>query len=226
MTNAIKDLRYESTVGDVSPSPPYPERSLSPHLQAQHLSSPATIRASSTLSISFTKECHGRFQALFPPQVASKTGLPPFESERALQALAADSAASIVVGPSGDLLYRFDRDFDTKILNKSFAIRTLQPLLEKAAGLAQWLGRFAFGSALLASLAVVAYAAVIAQRSDNDNRRRDGGGGFDLFFNPFRAIQIWLDPYYGYNPYYYAAMGYEPEPMTFPEVNSERSLRF
>lgn len=90
--------------------------------------------------------------------VCARTGLKPQEADSALQRLASDSLATIRVSESGMLMYSFPQDFKGRIAAKSALIR-FEPQLEAARGALAFVGRFVFGLALFASLAVIGTAA-------------------------------------------------------------------
>ncbi|KAK9153672.1 hypothetical protein Sjap_001152 [Stephania japonica] len=91
--------------------------------------------------------------------VASKAGLKLDETQRALQALAADTNGFLEVSDEGDVLYVFPRDYRSKLASKSFRMR-IEPFLEKSKGAAEYLIRVTFGTALIASIVLV-YTTII-----------------------------------------------------------------
>ncbi|CAA7397029.1 unnamed protein product [Spirodela intermedia] len=132
--------------------------------------------------------------------VASRAGLKLGEAERALQALAADTSGFLEVSDEGDVLYVFSRDYRSKLTAKSFKMK-IEPLLEKSKAGVEYLIRVSFGTALIASIVLVytTIITIISSRSDEDNRGRRGGRGYDsnfaLFFRPSDLFWYW-DPYY------------------------------
>uniref|UniRef100_A0A1D1YWY0 Uncharacterized protein At5g03900, chloroplastic n=2 Tax=Anthurium amnicola TaxID=1678845 RepID=A0A1D1YWY0_9ARAE len=132
--------------------------------------------------------------------VASGAGLKLDESERALQALAADTGGFLEVSDEGDVLYVFPRDYRSKLTAKSFKMR-IEPFLEKSKAAAEYLIRVSFGTALIASIVLVytTIIAIISSRSDEDNRGRRGGRAYDssfsVYFRPSDLFWYW-DPYY------------------------------
>lgn len=139
--------------------------------------------------------------------VASKAGLKLNEAEKALQALAADSGGFLEVSDEGDVLYVFPRDYRTKLAGKSLRLR-FEPVLDRIKAVAEYLIRVSFGTALLASIAIVytAIIAILSGRSEEDNRGRRGrsydsglgrpyNSGFNIFISPADLFWYW-DPYY------------------------------
>ncbi|CAA6660662.1 unnamed protein product [Spirodela intermedia] len=124
--------------------------------------------------------------------VASRAGLKLGEAERALQALAADTSGFLEVSDEGDVLYVFSRDYRSKLTAKSFKMK-IEPLLEKSKAGVEYLIRVSFGTALIASIVLVytTIITIISSRSDEDNRGRRGGRGYDsnfaLFFREYIA---------------------------------------
>ncbi|XP_042510923.1 uncharacterized protein At5g03900, chloroplastic [Macadamia integrifolia] len=131
--------------------------------------------------------------------VASKAGLKLNESQKALQALAADAGGFLEVSDEGDVLYVFPKDYRSKLYAKSFRMR-VEPWLGKAKSAVEYLIRVSFGTALIASIVIV-YTTIIAllsSRSEEDNRGRRGrsyDSGFTFFFRPSDLFWYW-DPYY------------------------------
>lgn len=132
--------------------------------------------------------------------VASRAGLKLNEADRALQALAADTAGFLEVSDEGDVLYVFPKDYRSKLAAKSFRIK-LEPLLDKLKAASEYLIRVSFGTALIMSIVLVytTIIALVSSRSDDDNRGRRGGRSFDsgvtVFFSPSDLFWYW-DPYY------------------------------
>ncbi|XP_078434883.1 iron-sulfur cluster biosynthesis family protein [Wolffia australiana] len=132
--------------------------------------------------------------------VASKAGLKLGEAERALQALAADTGGFLEVSDEGDVLYVFSKDYRSKLTSKSFKMK-VEPILEKVKAAFEYLIRVSFGTALIASIILVytTIITIISSRSEEDNRGRRGGRGYDsnfsVFFRPTDLFWYW-DPYY------------------------------
>uniref|UniRef100_A0A2P2MW36 Uncharacterized protein MANES_08G025400 n=1 Tax=Rhizophora mucronata TaxID=61149 RepID=A0A2P2MW36_RHIMU len=131
--------------------------------------------------------------------VAGRAGLKLNEAQKALQALAADTDGFLEVSDEGDLLYVFPKDYRSKLAAKSFRMK-IEPLIDKAKSVADYLIRATFGTTLIASIVLV-YTTIIAlmsSRSEEDNRGRRGGrsygSGFTLYFSPTDFL-FW-DPYY------------------------------
>ncbi|KAF3441655.1 hypothetical protein FNV43_RR15570 [Rhamnella rubrinervis] len=131
--------------------------------------------------------------------VASRAGLKLNESQKALQALAADTNGFLEVSDEGDVLYVFPKDYRAKLAAKSLRIK-FEPLFDKAKATAEYLVRVSFGTALIASIVLVytTIIAIVSSRSDEDNRGRRGrsyDSGFSLYFTPSDLFWYW-DPYY------------------------------
>ncbi|XP_031384340.1 uncharacterized protein At5g03900, chloroplastic isoform X2 [Punica granatum] len=104
------------------------------------------------------------------------------------------------VSDEGDVLYVFPKDYRAKLAAKSFRLK-IEPWFDKAKGVAEYLVRVSFGTALIASIVLVytTIIAIISSRSEEDNRGRRGGrsygSGFTLYFTPTDLFWYW-DPYY------------------------------
>lgn len=132
--------------------------------------------------------------------VASKAGLKLNEAQKALQALAADTNGFLEVSDEGDVLYVFPKDYRSKLAAKSFKMK-IEPFVDKAKSVTEYVVRVSFGTALIASIVIV-YTTIIAllsSRSDEDNRGRRGGrsydSGFTFYLSPSDLFWYW-DPYY------------------------------
>ena len=110
--------------------------------------------------------------------VAAAAGCKVSDAERAMTAIAADTAAALEVSSDGDLLYVFDKGFRGAIAQKSVRIRTIEPAVEVAGKVGSYLARVSFGTTLIASIVIVyaAIAALLSNRDDRDDRRGGGGG--------------------------------------------------
>jgi hypothetical protein len=137
--------------------------------------------------------------------VASTSGLSIFEAETALKALAADSLATLAVSSQGEILYCFPSGFKTSIASKSFKTR-LEAFSTATSEISGYLIRVLYGTALIASIAIVTTALlVIASSSSRDDRNRggrSGGGGISFNFGT-RAMFNLSDFLFFYDPYYY-----------------------
>eukprot|EP00775_Hariotina_reticulata_P003685 gene3685-3945_t len=132
-------------------------------------------------------------------EVAARAGVKLADADKALKAIAYDSLANLEVSDKGEVVYAFQRDFISRIRNKSW-LQRLRPLWKKTVSAAKYLARVAFGTALVVS-AVVAWLAVVAITSSRDSDRRNNGYGYGgprgyVFFDPTDIFLIW-DPYYG-----------------------------
>ena len=138
--------------------------------------------------------------------VARKSGLDLAVVEDVMRDVAADADGfSLEVSDAGDLVYVKPRGMVSvraALLSKSALLR-MEPLAQRAAGIASYLVRVSFGSALVLSVVIV-YTSIFVlltsqQRSDNDNRRGSYGRspmmmrGF--YLNPFDVFWYW-DPFY------------------------------
>ncbi|XP_010552983.1 PREDICTED: uncharacterized protein At5g03900, chloroplastic [Tarenaya hassleriana] len=134
--------------------------------------------------------------------VSSRAGLKLTEAQKALQALAADTDGFLEVSDEGDVLYVFPRDYRSKLAAKSFRMR-IEPLLEKAKGALDYLARVSFGTALIASIVLVYTTIVVllSSRSEEDNRGRRRGRGYDSGFTFYLSP---ADLFWYWDPYYYS----------------------
>jgi len=128
---------------------------------------------------------------------SSISGASVFDTQRALNALAADTGATLEVSSAGDLTYVFPRSARAVLSSKSFKMK-LEPLVNGAKGTLSYLFRVAFGTSLVASVMIV-YTAIFAlmssksSNSDRDRRSSYGGPRFHLY--PSDLFWYW-DPYY------------------------------
>eukprot|EP00897_Mesotaenium_endlicherianum_P000429 jgi/Mesen1/10387/ME000081S09773 len=145
--------------------------------------------------------------------VAARAGIQVTEAEKALKALASDTGGFLEVSDEGDVLYVLPKNFRTNLRNKSWKLK-LEPLWSKVKGAVEYSTRIVFGSALLASIALVSATIFVvltsASSSKNDDRDRgsSGGGGYyysrgpsfgpRLLFNVSDLFWYW-DPYYNRN---------------------------
>lgn len=138
--------------------------------------------------------------------VASRAGLKLTQAETALQALAADSGGFLEVSDEGDVLYVLPKDYRSNLASKSLRMK-YEPLLEKLKALAEYAIRVSFGTALLASIAIVYTSIVVilsSGRSDDDNRGNRGGysnqrynsPGFSMYISPADLLWYWNPNYY------------------------------
>ena len=103
---------------------------------------------------------------------AASAGVKVPEAQVALNALAHDTGAHLIVTTDGDILYEFPRDMRSRVASKSLRIRA-EPALRKAGQAAFYLGRVSFGMALLASTLVsttAVLALLLAKGDSNDTR--------------------------------------------------------
>lgn len=91
------------------------------------------------------------------------------DAQRALAALAFDSQADIAVSEDGDLLYRFDKSFRSRIAGKYLRIRA-EPAIKAVGSAALYMARVSFGLALLASTLVTTVAVIAISSSKDDDR--------------------------------------------------------
>ncbi|CAL5227405.1 g10362 [Coccomyxa viridis] len=141
--------------------------------------------------------------------VSSRAGLTLGETERTLNALAADSEGTLQVSDAGDVLYVLPQNFKAIIRGRSWLLR-LEPALKGATNAAEYVLRVSFGTALVASVALVTLTIVAlltaASSSDRDDRRGGGyggrgyGGGY--YNSPFRTFINISDLFFYWDPYY------------------------
>lgn len=130
--------------------------------------------------------------------VSSISGASAYDTQRALNALAADTRATLEVSSVGDLTYVFPRSSRGILASKSFKMKW-EPFLNGTKGVLSYLFRVAFGTSLVASVMIV-YTAIFALMAssksgdrDRDDRRSFGGPRF--YISPFDLFWYW-DPYY------------------------------
>ncbi|CAK0755565.1 hypothetical protein CVIRNUC_002384 [Coccomyxa viridis] len=140
--------------------------------------------------------------------VSSLAGLTLAETERTLNALAADSEGTLQVSDAGDVLYVLPQNFRAIIRGRSWLLR-LEPALKGATNAAEYLLRVSFGTALVASVALVTLtivALLTASSSSDRNDRRGGGGyrggGYSYYGSPFRTFINLSDLFFYWDPYY------------------------
>jgi uncharacterized membrane protein YgcG len=131
--------------------------------------------------------------------VAARAGLQLSDASSALNALAADTGATLQVSDAGDLLYVYRPGVRAALASKSWRLRPA-PALAQAQRTGAFLVRTAFGATLLISIVVVfaAITLLLSSKSDErDDRRRSsgsfGGSGVRLGFNML-DFYFW-DPY-------------------------------
>jgi hypothetical protein len=126
---------------------------------------------------------------------SSLSGASVFDTQRALNALAADTGASLEVSSAGDLTYVFPRSTRGILGSKSFKMR-MEPLVNGTKNFASYLFRVAFGTSLVASVMIV-YTAIFALLSSKSNDDRDSSrrGGPSFYISPYDLFWYW-DPYY------------------------------
>ena len=164
---------------------------------------PAAVRNAVTSSIA------SRNYRVTVGDVSAESGVSLGEAALALKALALDSRATLSVSPAGEILYEFPRNFKEVVAAQSLRIR-VEPLLKKASLVAAYLGRVAFGSALLVSLATVALtlSALSSKSNDRDSRYSSSPR---IYFSMF-------DWWWYFDPYYYRRRRFvDPDSMGFLE---------
>ncbi|KAK9921263.1 hypothetical protein M0R45_029782 [Rubus argutus] len=140
--------------------------------------------------------------------VAGRAGLKLNEAQNALQALASDTEGFLEVSNEGHVIYVFPKDYRAKLLGKSFVMR-VEPLLEKAKAVAEYLARVSFGTALSASIILVftaifvALLALTSEKRDKKNKKSyfktSGGSSYrtSVSFSWCRDEVFWYwDPKY------------------------------
>lgn len=133
--------------------------------------------------------------------VSAISGASVFDTQKALNALAADTGATLEVSNVGDLTYVFPKSTKAILSSKSFKMK-MEPVMSGVKSLASYLFRVAFGTSLVASIMIVytaIFALLSAQRSgDRDDRGRSYGGP-RFYFYPSDLLWYW-DPYYYRRP--------------------------
>ncbi len=129
------------------------------------------------------------------------SGASVYDTQKALNALAADTGATLEVSNVGDLTYVFPKSTKAILSSKSFKMK-VEPVMSGVKSLASYLFRVAFGTSLVASIMIVytaIFALLSAQRSgDRDDRGRSYGGP-RFYFYPSDLLWYW-DPYYYRRP--------------------------
>lgn len=136
--------------------------------------------------------------------VASRAGLSLSQAESAVKALAADSQATLAVSKDGEILYCFSPSFQDTIRSKSIKVR-LESVAAGVESVGAYLIRALYGTALIASIAIVTIAFLVlasASKDDRDRGSRSSGGG--MYISP----RIFFDLASIYDPYYYQRRPY------------------
>ncbi|EIE26497.1 hypothetical protein COCSUDRAFT_46111 [Coccomyxa subellipsoidea C-169] len=134
--------------------------------------------------------------------VAARAGVSLEDTERTLNALAADSQGVLQVSEAGDVLYVLPQNFKSIIQGRSVLLK-LEPALARAKSAAGYAVRVSFGTALVASIVLVSLTVIAiltaASSSDRDDRRSSsygyGRSPFSTFINVSDLFFYW-DPYY------------------------------
>ena len=152
--------------------------------------------------------------------VAARSGVSLPQTERALQAIAMDAGGTLEVTETGELTYVLPRDVGARLAAKSARIR-LEPVIQKTQKVMSYVVRVSFGTALLASIALVYTALYLVMNSSNREERSSSrssfGGGYGGFYMyPTDFLWYW-DPYH-YERRRMAQLYGEPEPMNFFEA--------
>lgn len=133
--------------------------------------------------------------------VSAISGASVFDTQKALNALAADTGATLEVSNVGDLTYVFPKSTKAILSSKSFKMK-MEPVMSGVKSLASYLFRVAFGTSLVASIMIVytaIFALLSAQRSGDRNDRGRSYGGPRFYFYPSDLLWYW-DPYYYRRP--------------------------
>jgi len=133
-------------------------------------------------------------------------------------ALAGADGVSVSASSKGDLLYSFPKDVRGQLASRSSAAR-IRDAWNGVKPVLQGVGRFSFGLALFASIAII-FTAISALQSSSDDRRdrdRDGRGPFDGFgFSyGYSPLDLFFPRPWGYYSYGWFA---PPPRMSLPEA--------
>lgn len=126
--------------------------------------------------------------------VAAEAGLPLYEAQQGVLALASEVQAHLQVSEAGEIAYVFPKNIQAVLLSKSWKLRW-QAAWQKVWRVLFYLIRISFGVVLIASLVLIVLAiialAVAAQSASQgegrSNSRRSGGG---MIFLP----RMWFGP--------------------------------
>lgn len=126
-------------------------------------------------------------------------------TSRSCQSCLLSPPCPLQVSKDGDVVYSFPPDFRSKLRNRSVLLR-IKPALTKLQQVGSYLVRVAFGTTLMASIAIV-WLAVAVLMSSRDNDRRDSGGsrsfgGGGGYYGTRLALDL-TDLLYYWDPYYY-----------------------
>ena len=146
--------------------------------------------------------------------VSAESGCDLNAAQKALTALASDSQATLKVSREGDIVYEFSSNFREVITGKSLLMR-MEPVVEKIFAVLGYLGRVAFGTALISSLAIVTVALSVISSSSSNNDRDDRPRyhrGPSMWFSLSDMLWYW-------DPWYYQRYGRlrRPDEMGFLE---------
>jgi len=125
--------------------------------------------------------------------VAAKAGLNVEVAQQGLLALASETQAHMEVAESGEIAYKFSRNFRSTLRNKYWQLR-VQEALSKVWQVIFYVIRVSFGVVLLASILIISVAiialmiAASSQGGGGNNRDDRRGGGF--FFSPFQIFYL------------------------------------
>eukprot|EP00199_Chlamydomonas_sp_CCMP681_P006225 CAMPEP_0119106186 /NCGR_PEP_ID=MMETSP1180-20130426/3950_1 /TAXON_ID=3052 ORGANISM="Chlamydomonas cf sp, Strain CCMP681" /NCGR_SAMPLE_ID=MMETSP1180 /ASSEMBLY_ACC=CAM_ASM_000741 /LENGTH=214 /DNA_ID=CAMNT_0007091451 /DNA_START=183 /DNA_END=823 /DNA_ORIENTATION=- len=101
--------------------------------------------------------------------VAARAGVKLSEADTALKALAYDTLATLEVSDQGDVVYDFPRGFQSTLQQKSLLFKAL-PVWRATERALSYAVRIAFGTALVASIAIVWLAITVIASSSNRDR--------------------------------------------------------
>ncbi|WP_414566765.1 MULTISPECIES: hypothetical protein [unclassified Anabaena] len=131
--------------------------------------------------------------------VAAQAGLNVAEAGQGLLALASDAGGHLQVAETGDIVYKFPRNFRDILRNKYLQLR-LREWWQKVWGGLFYLIRVSFGVLLIASIALITITIIViitASSSDrNDNSRGSSSRGGGFFYFPFPNLFWYFSPNY------------------------------
>ncbi|WP_414544520.1 hypothetical protein [Nostoc sp. CCY0012] len=131
--------------------------------------------------------------------VAAQAGLNVAEAGQGLLALASDAGGHLQVAETGDIVYKFPRNFRDILRNKYLQLR-LREWWQKVWGGLFYLIRVSFGVLLIVSIALITITIIViitASSSDrNDNSRGSSSRGGGFFYFPFPNLFWYFSPNY------------------------------
>jgi len=139
--------------------------------------------------------------------VAANAGLEINQAQKGLLALAGETQGNLLVSDSGDIIYKFPKNFRSILNNRYWQLKVKQ-WLESVWKVIFYIIRISFGILLILSILLMTIAIIMiliyANSSQDDNnrsqRRSDrngsfGGGNFIFLGNPFDSFWLFSSGY-------------------------------